>query len=94
MSGRIEALGQRFDPSIHEAIMDVDDPSRPPGTVIRVVEDGYTINERLLRPARVFVSKRHGVTSASDDKKATRSRGFLWLKIDDGAVFQMANRSD
>ena len=68
---QIEALGQRFDPRIHEAIMDVDDPSRPPGTVTRVVEDGYTLNERLLRPARVFVSKRHGVTSASDDKKAS-----------------------
>jgi molecular chaperone GrpE len=55
---RIEALGVRFDPNVHEAIMEVDDPSQPPGTVTRVVEDGYTINERLLRPARVIVSRR------------------------------------
>lgn len=54
----IEALGRRFDPNLHEAIMDVDDPAQPPGTVVRVVELGYTIHERLLRPARVFVTKR------------------------------------
>jgi molecular chaperone GrpE len=54
----IAALGERFDPSIHEAIMEEDDPSRPPGTVTRVVEDGYMISDRLLRPARVVVSKR------------------------------------
>jgi molecular chaperone GrpE len=54
---RIEALGQRFDPSLHEVMMDVDDPSQAPGTIIRVVEHGYTIHDRLLRPARVIVSK-------------------------------------
>ena len=57
---RIEALGQRFDPNLHEAVMEVGDPSRPPETVIRVVEDGYMIHDRLLRPARVIVSKPHG----------------------------------
>jgi molecular chaperone GrpE len=54
---RIEALGQPFDPNLHEAIMHVDDPSLPPGTVTRVVEPGYTIHDRLLRPARVVVAK-------------------------------------
>jgi len=54
---RIEALGRRFDPNLHEAVMLIEDPSQPPGTVVRVVEDGYTINDRLLRPARVVVSK-------------------------------------
>jgi molecular chaperone GrpE len=62
----IAALGERFDPSIHEAIMEEDDPSRPPGTVTRVVEDGYMISDRLLRPARVVVSKR----AAPDEEEA------------------------
>src|SRR5262245_28234931 len=53
---RIDALGRRFDPSQHEAVMLAEDPSRPPGTVTRVVQDGYTIHDRLLRPARVVVS--------------------------------------
>jgi molecular chaperone GrpE len=55
---RIEALGQSFDPNLHEVMMDVDDPSKPPGTITRVVEHGYTIHDRLLRPARVIVTKR------------------------------------
>jgi molecular chaperone GrpE len=70
----IEALGERFDPSMHEAIMEVNDPSQPPGTIIQVVEDGYTINDRLLRPARVVVSKRAmGAASAPDDEEANIS---------------------
>jgi molecular chaperone GrpE len=67
----IAAFGERFDPSVHEAIMELDDPSQPPGTVIRVVEDGYTIQDRLLRPARVVVSKRAiGTASAPDEDEA------------------------
>ena len=65
----IVALGQRLDPNRHEAIMETDDPSRAPGTIIRVVEGGYTINDRLLRPARVIVAKRHaGDAPALDDE--------------------------
>jgi molecular chaperone GrpE len=67
----IAAFGERFDQSVHEAIIEVDDPSQPPGTVIRVVEDGYTIKDRLLRPARVVVSKRAiGAASAPDEDEA------------------------
>jgi molecular chaperone GrpE len=55
---RIQALGQRFDPNLHEAVMEVDDPAQAAGAVTQVVEDGYTIHGRLLRPARVVVSKR------------------------------------
>jgi molecular chaperone GrpE len=55
---KIDALGQRFDPSLHEAMMEADDASQPPGTVIQILEDGYIIHERLLRPARVVVTKR------------------------------------
>jgi molecular chaperone GrpE len=55
---KIEAAGAPFDPNLHEAVMQEEDVSHPPGTVIRVLEDGYTIHGRLLRPARVVVSKR------------------------------------
>ena len=64
---RIEALGQRFDPNLLEVMMEVDDTSQPPGTIVRVVEHGYTIHERLLRPARVVVSKRHVPTELEID---------------------------
>jgi molecular chaperone GrpE len=55
---RIEALGQKFDPQRHEAVMEVADTEHEPGTVLRVAEDGYMIGDRLLRPARVVVAKR------------------------------------
>lgn len=54
---RMNALGARFDPALHEAVMQVDDPTAPPGTVVQVLEDGYTINGRLLRPAKVVVTR-------------------------------------
>ena len=62
---KIDALGKPFDPTLHEAMMEVDDPSQPPGTVIRVAEDGYKIHDRLVRPARVFVVKRNPKTEPS-----------------------------
>lgn len=55
---QIQALGATFDPAFHEAMMEDDDPSHAPGTVARVLQNGYTIHDRLLRPARVVVAKR------------------------------------
>lgn len=60
---RIEALGRRFDPNLHEAVT-TQDSDEPPGTVIGMIEDGYTINDRLLRPARVVVAKARSGTAA------------------------------
>ena len=54
----IEALGQPFDPSLHEAMAQIPDGSQPPGTVVEVFQRGYQLRNRLLRPARVVVSKR------------------------------------
>ena len=55
---RIAAEGAAFDPALHEAVMELDDPEATSGTVLQVLEDGYTIHDRLLRPARVVVAKR------------------------------------
>ena len=52
----IEALGQRYDHNLHEAMFDVEDTTRPVGTIIQVLERGYMLGERLLRPAKVGVS--------------------------------------
>ena len=54
---RIEALGARFDPNQHEALFEVPDETRPAGTVAQVVEQGYMIGERVLRPAKVGVTR-------------------------------------
>jgi molecular chaperone GrpE len=54
---RIEPLGQRFDPNCHQAMFEVEDPSVPEGTVVDVMQQGYVIGDRCLRPALVAVSK-------------------------------------
>lgn len=54
---RIEAKGQRFDPNFHQAMMEIEDPTQPAGTVVLEMQSGYTINGRLLRPAMVGVAK-------------------------------------
>jgi molecular chaperone GrpE len=54
---RIDPLGELFNHDFHQAISQVDDTEKVPGTVIQVVQPGYTIEDRLLRPALVVVSK-------------------------------------
>jgi molecular chaperone GrpE len=54
---KIAALGAKFDPSLHEAVAEMDDTDREPGSIAEVTEEGYTIHDRLLRPARVVVVK-------------------------------------
>jgi len=54
---RIEAQGARFDPNQHEALFEIPDESQPAGTVAQVVEQGYMIGERVLRPAKVGVTR-------------------------------------
>src|SRR5262249_8056142 len=52
---KLEPQGAKFDPNLHQAMYEVPDPSVPAGTVVQVVQSGYTIGERVLRPAMVAV---------------------------------------
>lgn len=54
---KIEAVGQPFDPKLHEAIMQVDDDSVPEDTVVEELRAGYVLNERVIRPSMVKVSR-------------------------------------
>jgi molecular chaperone GrpE len=49
--------GDKFDPNLHQAMFELPDPSQPAGTVAQVVQTGYMIGERMLRPALVGVAK-------------------------------------
>jgi molecular chaperone GrpE len=53
----VKALYEPFDPQKHEAVMETDATDKPPGTITEVLEDGYMLHDRLLRPARVVVAK-------------------------------------
>ena len=52
-----EALGARFDPMLHEALFEIQDPDQPAGTIAQVMEDGFTLHGRTLRASKVGVTK-------------------------------------
>jgi molecular chaperone GrpE len=54
---KLEPKGQKFDPNFHEALYEAHDETVAPGTVAHVVEEGFAIGERVLRPAKVGVAK-------------------------------------
>ena len=54
---KLEPQGQKFDPNLHQAMFEVPNPEVPNGTVVQVVQSGYVIGERVLRPALVGVAK-------------------------------------
>jgi molecular chaperone GrpE len=56
---RIEAMGAAFDPDLHEAIAAEHSEEHPEGTVLAELEPGYRISQKVIRPARVKVSKKH-----------------------------------
>jgi molecular chaperone GrpE len=62
--------GDRFDPNLHQAMFEVPDPSRPSGAVVEVMQPGFAISGRLLRPAMVGVSKGGPKPDAPLDKTA------------------------
>ena len=55
---QVETEGVKFDPNFHQAIAEVPGEGRPPGTIVNVVQSGYTIADRLLRPAMVTVARK------------------------------------
>jgi molecular chaperone GrpE len=54
---RIDPLGERFDHNLHQAIFEADRADQPSGTIVEVLQPGYVLHERLLRPAMVGVAK-------------------------------------
>jgi molecular chaperone GrpE len=55
---RVEALGQKLDPHVHQAMIEVPDDKAEPGTIVQEMQAGYTIKDRLLRPALVGVARK------------------------------------
>jgi molecular chaperone GrpE len=68
--------GEKFDPNLHQAMFEVPDPKVPAGSVVQVVQPGYMIGERILRPALVGVSKggpRTAPVTSTNDNARPRS---------------------
>lgn len=70
---KIEPQGEKFDPNLHQAMFEVPDPSVPAGCVVQVVQAGYLIGDRVLRPALVGVSKGGPKTAPAGSNNTNKS---------------------
>ena len=66
---KIEAKGKKFDPNLHQAMTEIDDEKSDEGTVVQVIQSGYMMGERLLRPALVGVAKKKNSKNAEKEEK-------------------------
>ncbi|HEV8032970.1 MAG TPA: nucleotide exchange factor GrpE [Stellaceae bacterium] len=67
---RIDPKGERFDHNFHQAIFEAERPDMPAGTVVEVLQPGYVLHDRLLRPAMVGVAKGGAKPVAEDNESA------------------------
>ena len=72
----IESLNKKLDPNLHQAMMEIEDDQKEPGTIIQEIQKGFTIKDRLLRPSLVGVSKK----SENKDKKDDENKENLEVK--------------
>ena len=54
----IESLNKKLNPNLHQAMMEIEDDQKEPGTIVQEIQKGFTIKDRLLRPSLVGVSKK------------------------------------
>ena len=65
---QITSVGQRFDPQRHEAVDQIESSQHPPNTVVSEFHRGYQIGDRLLRPARVAVTRKSGANGGEGSR--------------------------
>ena len=65
----IDCLNKKLDPNFHQAMMEIEDDQKEPGTIIQEIQKGFMIKDRLLRPSLVGVSKK----TQTDDKKSSEN---------------------
>ena len=66
---KILAKDKKFDPNLHQAMTEIEDDKKEPGTVIQEIQSGYMLGERLLRPALVAVAKKNNSKNEQKDEK-------------------------
>ncbi len=69
----LECLNKKLDPNFHQAMMEIEDDTKEPGTIVQEIQKGFTIKERLLRPSLVGVSKK----TENQDKEPLKNKENL-----------------
>ena len=64
----IECLNKKLDPNLHQAMMEIEDDQKEPGTIVQEVQKGFMIKDRLLRPSLVGVSKKTEIKEQKDEE--------------------------
>jgi len=66
---QIKSINEKLDPNLHQAMMEIEDDNKEPGTIIQEIQKGYMMKDRLLRPSLVGVSKKKLEKDNNDNKK-------------------------
>ncbi len=69
----IDSLNKKLDPNFHQAMMEIEDDTKEPGTIIQEIQKGFTIKDRLLRPSLVGVSKKVTTTEEKTEENKENS---------------------
>ena len=67
---QIKSINEKLDPNLHQAMMEIEDDTKEPGTIIQEIQKGYMMKDRLLRPSLVGVSKKK--SEKNDDKSKNK----------------------
>ena len=65
----IKSINEKLDPNLHQAMMEIEDNTREPGTIVQEIQKGFMMKDRLLRPSLVAVSKKKQEKKFEDNKK-------------------------
>jgi molecular chaperone GrpE len=65
----IKSINEKLDPNLHQAMMEIEDNTREPGTIVQEIQKGFMMKDRLLRPSLVAVSKKKQEKKLEDNKK-------------------------
>ena len=64
----IDSIGKKLDPNLHQAMMEIEDDQKEPGTIVQEIQKGFTIKDRLLRPSLVGVAKKRLDKTKKDEE--------------------------
>ena len=70
---QIDSLNKKLDPNLHQAMMEIEDDTKEPGTIVQEIQKGFTIKDRLLRPSLVGVAKKTQEKPAKTEKNVENS---------------------
>lgn len=70
----IKSINEKLDPNLHQAMMEIEDASKEPGTIVQEIQKGFMMKDRLLRPSLVGVSKKKLEKETNNNKKNEQNK--------------------